>query len=88
MTKFSSGSCLFPDTCLSSGMLAFTHRVGGNRKRFEQSPTVGQTSLETVFTLAICHQSGDKWQSKTLFLTVIYLRSSTVLTFSIATYQV
>ena len=26
-------------------------------------------SLETVFSIAICRQSGDKWQSKTLFLT-------------------
>ena len=32
--------------------------------------------------------SGDKWQSKILFLTIIDLRSSIVLTFSIATYSV
>ena len=30
--------------------------------------------------------SGDKWQSKTLFSTIFYLRSSIVLTFSIAAY--
>ena len=28
-----------------------------------------QKSLETVFLIAICRQSGDKWQLKTLFLT-------------------
>ena len=33
-------------------------------------------------------KSGDKWQSKTLFPTIFYLRSSTVLTFSIAAYPV
>ena len=33
-------------------------------------------------------KSGDKWQSKTLFSTIIYLRSSIVLTFSIAAYPV
>ena len=31
-------------------------------------------------------QSGDKRQSKTLFLTILDLRSSIVLSFSIATY--
>ena len=40
--------------------------------------------LETVLSIAICRQSGDKWQSKTLFLTILDLRSSTVITFSIA----
>ena len=44
--------------------------------------------LEKVFSIAICRQLGDKWQSKTLFLAIFDLRSSIVLTFSIATYQV
>ena len=44
--------------------------------------------LETVFLIAICRQSGDKWQSKTLFLTIFDLRLSMVLTFSIAAYPV
>ena len=39
---------------------------------------------ETVFSIAICRQSVDKWQSKTLFLTNFNLRLLTVLTFSIA----
>ena len=37
-----------------------------------------------VFDCHLC----DKWQSKTLFLTFFYLRSSLELTFSIADYQV
>ena len=41
-----------------------------------------------MFSIAICRQSGDKWQSKTLFLASFDLRSSIVLTFSIAAYQV
>ena len=54
-------------------------------------------SLETVFLIAICRQSGDKWQSKkpgdkwqskTLFRMIFDLRSSIVLTFSIAGYPV
>ena len=41
-----------------------------------------------MFLIAICRQSSDKWQSKTLILRIFYLRSSKVLTFSIAPYQV
>ena len=48
----------------------------------------GSKSIETVFSIAICRQCGDKWQSKTLFLTIFGLRSSIVLTFSIAAYPV
>ena len=47
-----------------------------------------QKSLETVFLIAICRPSGDKWQAKTLFLMIFYLRLSIVLTFSIAAYPV
>ena len=35
-----------------------------------------QKSLETVFSIAICRQLGNKWQSKTLFLAIFDLRSS------------
>ena len=45
-------------------------------------------SLETVFTIAICRKMGDKWQSKTRFLAIFDLRSSIILTFSIAAYPV
>ena len=41
-----------------------------------------QKSLETVFSIAICRQSGDNWQSKTLVSNEFYQRSSIVLTFS------
>ena len=42
--------------------------------------------LETVFSIANCRQSGDKWQSKALFLAILDPRSSIVLTFSPASY--
>ena len=41
-------------------------------------------SLEAAYLFAMCRQSGDKWQSKTLFLTIFDLRLSIELTFSIA----
>ena len=50
----------------------------------------GPRLLEIVFLIAICRQLGDKWQSKTQFLTIFDLRSSLVLSivsmFSIAAY--
>ena len=46
----------------------------------------GSKSLETVFSIAICRQSGDKWQWETLFLTIFDLRSSIVVKFLIAVY--
>ena len=45
----------------------YPHRVGGNRKRYQQSTNADQKSIETVFSIAICRPIGDKWQSKTLF---------------------
>ena len=44
-----------------------SHRVGGNRKRNQQSTNADRKSIETAFLIAICRQWGDKWQSKTLF---------------------
>ena len=44
-----------------------SHRVGGNRKRNQQSMNADQKSIKTVFSLAICRLTGDKWQTKTLF---------------------
>ena len=41
-------------------------------------------ALETVFSIAICRQSGDKCHSKTLFQMIFYLGSSIVLRVSIA----
>ena len=45
-------------------------------------------SLETEFLIAICRHTGDIWRSKTLFLSIIYLRSSIVLAFLNAAYPV
>ena len=79
------------------GVMPFTfqipHRVGGNRKRNQQSTNTDQKSIETVFSIAICRQKaietvfsiaicrqwGDKWQLKTLFLSLFDLPSSIVL---------
>ena len=33
---------------------------------------VDQKSLETEFLIAICRPTGDKWQSKTLFISIFY----------------
>ena len=63
-----------------------SYRTGGNRKRSGQSMNTVHKSLETVFSTAICRKSGDKWQSKTLFLAILDLHLSIVLTFSIAAY--
>ena len=63
-----------------------SYRTGGNRKRSEQSMNAVHKSLETVFSIAICRQSRGKWQSKTLLLMILDIRSSIVLTFSIAAY--
>ena len=49
---------------------------------------IDQKSLETEFLIAICRQLGDKWESKTLFLTIFDLRLSIVFMFSIAAYPV
>ena len=53
----------------------------------KQSKNGDQNSIEMVFSIAICHTSGDKWQSKTVS-NYFYLRSSTILVFLIAAYPV
>ena len=55
-----------------------SHRVGGNRKMQILSRNVDKKSLETGFSIAICRHNGDKWQSKTLFLSIFNPRSSIV----------
>ena len=42
------------------------------------SRNVDQKSLETEFSIAIYRHTGDKWQSKTLFLSIFDPRSSIV----------
>ena len=49
------------------GWLAKSHGVGGNRKCYQQSTKSDQKSIETVFSIAICRQCGDKWQLKLCF---------------------
>ena len=39
---------------------------------------IDQKSIETEFLIAICRLSGDKWQSKTLFLAIFDPLSSIV----------
>ena len=39
---------------------------------------VDQNLLETVFSIGFCGPTGDKWQSKTLFLAIFFPRSSIV----------
>ena len=80
-TREGSNSCHF------LGLL-FTHRVGGNRKHYKQLMNTDQKLIETGFLIAICGQCGDKWQLKSLFLTIFYLRSLIVLAFLIAAYPV
>ena len=41
-----------------------------------------------MFLIAICHPSGDKWQSKTLILMIFDLSLSIILMFSIVAYLV
>ena len=60
-------------------MFLLTHRKGGNRKRTHYPWTnIDQKSLETEFPIANCRPTGDKWQSKTLFLAIFDLRWSIV----------
>ena len=42
------------------------------------SRKVDQKLIETVFLIAICRPTGDKWQSKTLFLSIFDPCSSIV----------
>ena len=42
------------------------------------SRNIDHKSIETVFSIAICRPTGDKWQSKTLFLSIFYRHSSIV----------
>ena len=67
-------------TILHSWILSrpFAHRVGRQSKTPIQSRNVDQKSLETEFSIAICRHTVDKWQSKTLFLSIFDLSLSIV----------
>ena len=75
---------------LSSTILGHetSNRIGGNLKRsyYNHRTDGSKIARNSVFDGHICRQSGDKWQSETLFLTIFDLRSSIVLMFSIAAY--
>ena len=62
-------SSVVPLKIIRSQVTYILHPEGGNRKRSEQSMDADQKSIETAFSIVICRQSGDKWRSKTLFLT-------------------
>ena len=42
------------------------------------SRVVDQKSIEAAFSIVICRHTGDKWQSKTLFLSIFDPRPSIV----------
>ena len=48
----------------------------GQLKTLIISTKVDKKSLKTEFSIAICRSTGDKWQSKTLLLVILDLRSS------------
>ena len=73
-------------TSITIKYIPLSYRTGGNRKRSEQSMKADHKSLEAVFSIAIYRRSGDKRQSKLCFTSILDLRSSIVLTFSIAAY--
>ena len=79
---------IYRTTVNNGSIREYTHRVGGNRKSYNQSTNADQISIETVFSIAIFCQCADKWQSKILFLNIFDLHSSIVLAFSIAAYPV
>ena len=54
----------------------------------EDSLGVDKKSIETMFSIPICRPTGDKWQSKTLFLSILIRVRRLLITFSIAVYQV
>ena len=64
-----------------------SHRVGDNRKLLTLDER-GSKIAGTALSIVICRQSGEKRQTKNLFLMVFDLRSSIVLTFLIAAYPV
>ena len=52
------------------------------------SVNVDKKLLETEFSIAVCRPTGDKWQSKTLFLAIFDLHSGNVKRGLIAAYLV
>ena len=63
-----------------NGLAAIENALNNRRKQIK--------TLETVFLIAICCQSGDKWQLKTLFLIILDLCSLILSKFSFDAYLV
>ena len=82
------------------GVLFCNHLAGEERAGFfttsdrRQSKTlilstnVDQKSLETKLLIAICRPTGDKWQSKTMFISILTRVRRLLRAFSIAAYAV
>ena len=72
--------CGFFISCYCCFMPAGTVITPGRRqsKTSMLSTNVDQKSLETEFSIGICRPTGDKWQSKTLFLAIFDPGSSIV----------
>ena len=64
-----------------------THWGRRQSKRLILLTNIDKKSLETEFTSAICRPTGNKWQSKTLFLAIFDL-CQLLRAFLIAAYQV
>ena len=63
----------------------FPHRISTpGRRQSKPIDERGSKIARNSVSIAICRQSGDKWQSKTMFQSIFDLRSSIVLMFSIA----
>ena len=62
----------FPEICKKLE-ISFSHRVGSNQKRYHQSTNADQKLIETVFLIAICRPTGDKWQSKKRLFLLIFI---------------
>ena len=57
----------------------YIHTLGRRQSKTPKlSRNVDQKWLETEFLIAICRHTGDKWQSKTLFLSIFDPCSSIV----------
>ena len=73
-------SLLPKDTLLRTYLPLFTIITSGRRQSKTPilSRKIDQKSIETEFLIVICRPTGDKWQLKTLFLSLFDPRSSIV----------
>ena len=57
---------------------SFQNKIYTQSKMLILSTNIDSKLLETEFLIGICSLTGDKWQSKTLFLAIFDLRLSIV----------